>query len=66
MMRQVHDRYQPERLIGLSEADARRQVEAAGGIFEAHFPDEPVTLDLCLNRVRVEIVDGQVTTAWIG
>lgn len=57
------ERLKPQSLVGLSVAEARARVEAAGGAFVAQGPNEPATADLSNNRVRAIVVNGRVTDA---
>lgn len=49
-------------LVGCTEADARRRVETAGGVFRAYDNEHPaLTLDYRPKRVTARIDDGTVS-----
>lgn len=53
--------FDPESLLGLPRAEARRRVEAAGGVLRAVAPGAVVTLDYRSNRITVTVEDDLVT-----
>jgi hypothetical protein len=57
---------QPDQLVGLTEADARARVEAAGGTFEGHEPGAVLTMEFRANRVRAVLEKGRVVNASLG
>lgn len=65
-IRDAYRRFQPDSLLGLTEAEARARVEAVGGQFEADEPDAIMAMNYSINRVRVIVEDGLVTDASIG
>lgn len=53
-------------IVGVSEEEARRRVEAAGLDFRPVRSGDVMTADLALSRVTATIVDGRVQEARIG
>jgi hypothetical protein len=47
-------------LVGTPLDQARRTIEAAGGVVRAVAPKQPVTLEYRENRVTLIVVDGMV------